>query len=198
MKTMRKANDFYRTPDYTIRELLLNYELQDGWILEPCAGDGAICKALREDPDYSDRTIIGTEIRIEEQDSLFKYCDGVTIGDFLKLDRDDFEYFMSSPPKTIITNPPFSIAQEIIEHCFEIADEDTEIIMLLRLGFLESQARVSFWKEHPNVSLITLAERPSFTGKGTDSTAYGWYIWNQREQFIKPCVMAEERRKKRK
>jgi hypothetical protein len=80
--------------------------------------------------------------------------------------------------KTIITNPPYSIAQEFIEKCFEIANQETEIIMLLRLAFLESKKRYEFWQKHPVNELYILSERPSFTGKGTDATAYAWFVWN--------------------
>ena len=80
--------------------------------------------------------------------------------------------------KTIISNPPYSVAQEIIERCFKIANEDTEIIMLLRLAFLESKKRYNFWQKHPVNGLYVLSQRPSFTGKGTDATAYAWFVWN--------------------
>lgn len=190
---MRQDKDFYITPRWVIDTLLDNYDLRSGWILEPCAGDGAICKVLRgRSPEVWDGSLYAVEIRGEEQDTLRMYCDDVLIKDFLKVSPGDFEYPMPSAPGTIITNPPFSIAKEIIEHCFELADEGTEIIMLLRLGWLESEKRREFWEKHQNVSLITLANRPSFTGDGTDFSAYGWFIWNRRGQFLLPCVGNKE------
>jgi hypothetical protein len=58
--------------------------------------------------------------------------------------------------------------------------------MLLRLGFLESKKRREFWRRHPLTQLYPLIERPSFTGSGTDATAYGWFVWsNQRVKLIK-------------
>lgn len=180
---VRRERDFYPTPESAIKILLNNYELKPGWILEPCAGDGAICKALREYSGW-DGSITSVEIRPEEQGKLEEYCDEIYIKDFLEFKRGDFGY----PPRTIITNPPFFVAKEIIEKCFEIADENTEIIMFLKLAFMETKDRREFWKKHPNVSLISLMERPSFTGKGTDFAAYGWFIWNNESQFIKPCI----------
>lgn len=184
---MRNDKDFYITPRSTINALFENYDIKSGWILEPCAGNGAICKALRECPKW-DGSLYAMEIRSEEQEMLSNYCDDVLMLDFLQAGLDDFTHPMPVPPRTIITNPPFSIAEEVIEKCFQIAGEHTEIIMLLRLGFLEAVKRKPFWGKHPNVSLITLANRPSFTGNGTDDSAYGWYIWNNERQFIKPCV----------
>ena len=46
----RRANDFYPTPQKVIDALLNNYEIDEEkqcYILEPCAGDGAIIKELQ-------------------------------------------------------------------------------------------------------------------------------------------------------
>jgi len=190
----RQDKDYYPTPRWVIDLLLDNYQLKDGWILEPCAGNGAICKAIRDREDAGGSwsgSLYAAEIRSEERETLGECCDDVLIKDFLQTSIGDFNYPMPCAPGTIITNPPFSIAKEVIEHCFEIADERTEIIMLLRLGWLETQSREEFWKKHPNVSLIVLRDRPKFIGNGTDFAAYGWFIWNARQQFIKPCVAAD-------
>jgi hypothetical protein len=75
---------------------------------------------------------------------------------------------------------------DVILKSFEIANGDTEIIMLLRLAFLESKSRFMFWQQYPLSKLFVLSCRPSFVGKGTDSAAYGWFIWNiSKEQIIK-------------
>ena len=124
-------------------------------------------------------TITAVEIREEEEENMCKVSECYAIDDFLttKLPSDKYD--------TIITNPPYSIAQEIIEHCFEIAP-DAEVIMLLRLAFLESKKRKAFWDKHPVTQLYVLSERPSFTGKGTDATAYAWFVWSEyRNPLIK-------------
>ncbi|HWS31034.1 MAG TPA: hypothetical protein VN512_13090 [Clostridia bacterium] len=185
----RQDKDYYPTPRWAIDLLLDNYQLQEGWILEPCAGNGVICAALRDHAGW-DGSISAVEIRAEEQTALEEHCDEVYINDFLKLPKGCF----GAAPGTIITNPPFSCAKEIIEHSFEIADERTETIMLLRLGWLETKDRYDFWRKHSNVSLITLRDRPKFVGNGTDFAAYGWFIWSNREQFVLPCVAGEESR----
>ena len=66
------------------------------------------------------------------------------------------------------------------QKCFEIADKDTVIIMLLRTAFLESKKRYDFWQKHPVSKLYVLSQRPSFTGKGTDATSYSWFVWDNR------------------
>jgi hypothetical protein len=50
--------------------------------------------------------------------------------------------------------------------------------MLLRLAFLESKRRFNFWQQYPVNKLYILSQRPSFTGKGTDATAYAWFVWD--------------------
>lgn len=77
----------------------------------------------------------------------------------------------------IITNPPYCLAQEFVEKAHQDADV---IIMLLRLGFLESTKRIEFWKKYPVDHLITLSKRPSFTDNGkTDGAAYAYFVWDK-------------------
>jgi hypothetical protein len=147
--------------------------LKVGNILEPSAGNGNFIKVIHE-YDYDDY-VTAIEIRDEERNTLEQLADEVIITDFLN-------WYPNKKYKTIITNPPYSIAQEFIEHCFKIADKDTEIIMLLRTAFLESKKRYPFWQKHPVNGLYTLSNRPSFKGKGTDATSYSWFIWNNGKQ----------------
>ncbi|MCL6612398.1 MAG: hypothetical protein K6T66_12725 [Peptococcaceae bacterium] len=89
---------------------------------------------------------------------------------------------------TIITNPPYSLAQHFVEKAFELATPDTEIIMLLLLAFLEIKKRRKFWQRHPVSRLYVFSERPSFTGTGTDAAAYAWFIWNRSETQVVKVV----------
>jgi hypothetical protein len=50
------------------------------------------------------------------------------------------------------------------------------VVMLLRLNFLGSGKRAAFFaREMPDI--YVLPDRPSFTGRGTDATEYGWFVW---------------------
>ncbi|WP_436663579.1 hypothetical protein ACOALA_13645 [Alicyclobacillus acidoterrestris] len=75
----------------------------------------------------------------------------------------------------IITNPPFSLAQEFVEKSLTLANC---VIMLLRLNFLASGKRKEFWEKHPPTAIHVLTKRPSFTGTGTDATDYAWFVWD--------------------
>lgn len=82
----------------------------------------------------------------------------------------------------VVTNPPFSLAQEFVQHSLEVADET---FMLLRLNFLGAQKRADWWKTHEPDAIFVLSERPDFTGEGGDSCEYGWFYWGFRHQGIK-------------
>ncbi len=162
------GTDFYVTPPEAVHALLDELGIIGYHILEPCAGNGSIVRVLREKFGKT-KIIDAVEIRTEESDNLMKAgADAVLISDFKELD-------LSHPaPSFIITNPPFSSAQEIIEHCFEIAGRDTEIAMLLRLGFLASGERSKFWDDHPLARLYPLKKRPSFGKLVRCRVTCGW------------------------
>jgi len=168
--SIRNESDNYQTPLNIIEKLLNNYKIKNGNILEPSASSGNFIKVLRKEKYNNPITAI--ELREEERNNLINSgVDNVITTDFLTWEPDK-EY------TTIIGNPPYSLALEFIEKCFEIATDKTEIIMLLRTAFLESKKRYKFWQKHPLNGLYVLSQRPSFTGKGTDATSYSFFIFN--------------------
>jgi len=178
--SIREEYDFYPTPrsavDPFLKEFILNPESLLG-VLECCAGDGAIIKAIQ---DYCSNVIVeACEIQPRFESDLRKLTNAVYIEDFTKFDPDGYDL--------IISNPPFNQAEEIITHALENTGGFTEIAMLLRLGFLETKIRKPFWDKHPLTQLYVLSKRPSFIGRGrTDSSAYGWLVWSDlRKPLIK-------------
>ena len=167
----RKLCDFYATPVEVVENFLDNYTLPKGNILEPSAGNGNIIVALRN--RWINSNITALELREEEEKTLKREADEVIIGNFL-------EWTPSKEYSVIIGNPPYSLAKEFMEKCFEISNENTVIIMLLRTAFLESKTRYDFWQKHPLSGLYVLSKRPSFTGRGTDATSYSWFVWDNR------------------
>ena len=173
---VREEKDFYSTPSWCTETLLNSYPLTNkNIIVEPCAGSGAISKIIKK--TYPDCNLIQYEIREEEKETLKQYGD-VHIGDFLKMDKKD--HFVTH----VVTNPPFSFAQEFIEHCLFLYPT-AEIIMLLPATFYGSVKRHDFWINNTPVSQWTLSNRPSFTSNGkTDSTIYFWVGWNTKYKGI--------------
>lgn len=133
----RRKSDFYITPIATIHNFLKHHKIKNGNILDPGAGNGSFAKAIKQ-LGYNNY-ITSVEVRKDEYDNLKQYSNEVVVEDFLK-------WKPSKNYKTIIGNPPYSLAQEFLEKCFKIADNNTEIIMLLRLAFLESKKGTSFGK----------------------------------------------------
>lgn len=153
----RNAYDFYPTPPWCYEKLPIDYS-KYSTALEPAAGDHRLVKFL------------------ESKGLVTDYCE-------IQEDKDFFAY--KEKVDIIVTNPPFSIAQEFITHALELADT---VIMLLRVNFLGSQKRYPFWVNNEPKALYILSKRPSFTGTGTDSTEYAWYIWEKNTNHITPGV----------
>jgi len=154
---MRKESDFYPTPNWCFETLPINFNNYKT-ALEPCKGDGRIVSFL----ENKDITVDWCEIR-----------EGL---DFLEPDFDFGLYDL------ILTNPPFSLALEFIKKSLEISDT---VILLLRLNFLGAQCRKEFWQNNEPDTLYILSKRPSFTGKGTDSTEYAWFVWDKTNKIEK-------------
>lgn len=53
------------------------------------------------------------------------------------------------------------------------------LAFLLRLGFLASRAREALFRKYPPYSVTVLVERPSFTGRGSDSADYCVVTWDK-------------------
>jgi hypothetical protein len=106
------------------------------------------------------------ELRDECRPKLEEVAGDVRIASFLNgTHREDFN--------VSIGNPPFGLALEFIEEQLRCADV---VVNLLRLNFLGSQARAEFHRAN-RADVFVLPDRPSFTGKGTDSIEYAWFVW---------------------
>ncbi|MCL6455072.1 MAG: hypothetical protein K6T78_15805 [Alicyclobacillus sp.] len=151
--TKRHPYDSYSTPAWCTEAIAKQIHWHDGCVdvLEPCIGDGAIADVL-----------------------LSKYVDYVEWAEITK-GRDFLTYDFGRTFDFILTNPPFSLAQEFIDKSLTIANC---VVMLLRINFLASRQRKEWWQKHPPTAIHVLTRRPSFTGKGTDATDYGWFVWD--------------------
>lgn len=145
--------DFYPTPPWCYENLEIDWSKFSS-AHEPCRGDGRI-----EDWLASECGLPTTYSEILEDKDFFEYTDDVDL---------------------IITNPPFSIAKEFIDHSLEISNT---CIMLLRINYLGSISRHEWWKKQPPTAMFVLSKRPSFTGKGTDATDYAWFVWDKTDRI---------------
>lgn len=176
MSAPRRADDFYETPKFCVDRLLDRLWLPSGHWLEPSAGSGAIIRAVNAHLHYQPLhgrprvTWEAVELNDFYEEALDPLCGtALTIGaNFL-----DPGFFPDNAFATVIGNPPYSLAEAFVRACLPLSPH---VVMLLRLNFLESKSRASFFAaEMPDV--YVLPNRPSFTGKGTDRTGYGWFHW---------------------
>jgi hypothetical protein len=171
----RRPADFYETPAWCVHRLLEALPLPKGLWFEPCAGDGAIIKAVNEVRD--DVTWHAHELRDECELTLhgIDYVAYVEIGDLLARP-------VATLPKAsvCISNPPFSIAKEIVEHLLH--GDFEHLIMLQRVNWCAGPRAALFRELKP--SLYVLPDRPSFTGGSTDSIEYGWWVFDGAGKLI--------------
>jgi hypothetical protein len=154
--------DAYMTPSWCVRRLLEVWKPRLGLALEPAVGEGAIVKAMDHFPVWW-QTIDIREVK--------PVCNFHRRADYLASNYADF-----LEAETVITNPPFSLAEAFIRKARRECPK-ADLVFLLRLGFLASFERVALWKDLGEPDLRILPNRPSYTGGGTDKYDYAWYVW---------------------
>lgn len=154
--------DFYPTPIWGTKALL-KYETFSGNILEPCCGEGDMAEVLKE-----------TGCQIHAYD-LHDRGYGIQ--------KDFFDIF--DQYENVITNPPYNIAPEILEHALKIST--SKVCLLVRTAFLESRSRyMRFYRDNPPARVLIFSERLSMYPKGYDAksggtTSYSWLIWDKQD-----------------
>jgi len=181
------ARDFFPTPKWLVEaivpELQQRIPKTGAVILEPACGDGAIVDVLRQ--GFPSAEIVGVDLA---QLSRTDLIGGV---DFLTTDPSpEFDL--------VITNSPWSLAMEFIEHALKFRRPRTDlhvqglVVMLLRINFFASQGRAKRFREL-RPSLYITPRRPSFTDDGkTDAADYCWAFfdgrgeihWLETERFV--------------
>ena len=146
---------------------LLRVEQLPKRIWEPACGRGAIVRVLRAH---------GHEVLASD---LIDY------GDPTCFYRRDFllEHKLPKCCECILTNPPFSLAEEFVEHALELCPH---VIMLLRLAFLESERRShildtgSLARIHVFRRRLPMMHRDGWTGpKASSAMAFAWFVWDR-------------------
>ena len=137
------SQEFYPTPKTATQSILKELDMSRiNTFTEPCRGDGHIYDLVTGPYKH--------------------YCEL----------SEGTDYLLTQMPQVdlILTNPPFSLAQQFITKALT---EAKTVIMLQRVNFLGSQERKSFWNTNPPTHLFVLANRPKFvatcTNKLTDS-----------------------------
>lgn len=156
----RKAADLYPTPPEVTVALMRFLKLPGETVVwEPARGQGDMVRALAD----CGMAVYGTDIR-----------DGI---DFLTTRQPG-----NAPAAGwIITNPPFSLADEFIRHAAEIGKP---FAMLLKAQYWHAAKRAQLFREIPPSYVLPLTWRPDFLFKERDGKKGAsplmdvmWCVW---------------------
>jgi hypothetical protein len=166
-----RRDDLYETPACAVRALLAVEEIPSGTIWEPACGPGAIVRVLRA---------AGHEVWATD------------LVDYASPDQDahgiDFLMESLAPDSigSIVTNPPFKLADEFVRHALLICPH---VYMLLRLAFLESERRSEIldngWLRRVYVfrERLPMMHRAGWNGpRASSALAFAWFVWDRKHR----------------
>jgi predicted RNA methylase len=181
----RITADNYPTPKWVVDRLLDALPgcfLTNRQVIEPCAGEGSIVKALAAH-GFPPLRIDAIEVRVEATEELLKLATAlelkeigysVTHADAL---ADGFSWPLGAYNSCVITNPPFEHAERFIQRALSY---QVPSCFLERVGFGQGPRAELFRKFPPSV--LELPERVSFAvslkctehGKNTPQGECDW------------------------
>lgn len=162
-----RALDAYFSPQEAAISLLdIEEERIPKWIWwEPAAGDGALVHPLQD----AGFTLIASDLA----DYGLEGC--VSGIDYLSA---------KAPPEVnaIVTNPPYKLAVQFAQKAIK---EVPYLALLLRTNFLESTARLTFFRKHPPSRIwissrrLPMMHRYGWQGpQAPSNTCFAWFVWD--------------------
>ena len=131
-------------------------------VLDPCVGLAAFSSAVKA-------LNVAKLVRTIDQDST---VDADVHNDFLQVPIRGESFNL------IVSNPPFSLAQEFVEKAIDWCDPGGTVAFLLLLQFLGSNGRADFFRKYPPSTVDVMRPRPSFAADGsTDMREYALFRW---------------------
>jgi len=169
-------SDYYKTP---VNDVLLfldnvNNIIIKGDVLDPCAGGVKDKETMSYVEALEKHSLVIN--KIDSIDIREDSC-ALTVGDYLLLNcKNKYD--------TIITNPPFALALDIIQKALNDIKPNGYVIMLLRLNFFGSDDRKPFFELHMPEYCFVHHKRISFGlnkkgKKSSDSIEYAHFIWKK-------------------
>lgn len=165
-KWARKPADLYPTPidcTYSLLPHIVDILPSGSRILEPACADGQMVRPLKE---FGYR-VTATDLRPEVKG-------GVGGVDFLDRMNGMFE---DGVYDGIITNPPFTIAEEFIRRALEIAPV---AVMLLKAQYWNTKGRKKLFRETRPLMELNLTWRPAFLEAERGKSPLmdcAWVVW---------------------
>ncbi len=173
----RAENDFYPTPQGLVKLALE----QVSWIhlgrlkvLDIGAGTGVWGDVLRH--MYPDKNISLAGVDIDE-----RHTKPDSYNNWLTEDFND-SFFIREYFDVIMGNPPFKNVEKIIRHAFKFLKPRGQMVMILPNGFVFTKGRIKLLHEDFSPEyVVNVANRPDFTGKGSNPNDYLIVKWRGKE-----------------
>lgn len=169
----RVQDDYYATP-YQATEMLLDEVKFIGNFLEPCVGGGHIVDIIKK--YYPKECVYGSDL-------VDRGYPNTLVMDFLTYD------FLEQKFDNIVTNPPYSLAQEFLEKGMKVINPKGKIAMFLKIQFLEGAKRREMFKEYPPKYIYVFSKRqnPWRNGSQVDekgkpwasTMCFAWFVWEK-------------------
>lgn len=154
----RKERDLYETPEWATLALLPHLPRQPAAIWEPAAASGKMVRPLETSGAY----VLGSDI------------------------SEGYDFLASVLPAgshwdAIITNPPYELATEFVDHALGLMAPQGLVAMLLRTDFDHAKTRAQFFGGFPHFAKkVVLMKRIKWfeDSKGSPSFNHAWFIWD--------------------
>lgn len=169
----RTEFDYYATNPEAVKMLLSAHKFSSNSILEPCVGAGHIANVLKE---MYHTDVVAVDI-------VNRGYPNTIVTDFLSWESDR-KY------DTIITNPPYSLANEFIYKCLDLLSGGGQLAMFLKIQFLEGEKRKDLFTKYPPKYVYVFRKRmcvfnnglevdPSSGRKWATTLCNAWYVWEK-------------------
>lgn len=155
--------DFHPTPEVATRVLLDNVSFR-GDIWEPASGSGAISKVL-ERAAYK---VLSSDL----QDNPSVYGRGGV----------DFLATRTAPALNLVTNPPYSILNEFMEHALRVVPR--KVAFFVNSNGLFTLGRYKIYRENPPAQVILIPRPVPYQKQDGEWAMSGgmhhcWVIWDR-------------------
>lgn len=158
----RKEHDLYETPAW-VTEALVPHLPKLGCVWEPAAGSGKMVRPL----EAAGFLVVQSDINQGQ--------------DFLRLHSP-----IGGGPDAIITNPPYELATEFVQHAIGLMQNARGMVaMLLRTDFDHAKTRANLFSMSPRFAKkVVLTKRIKWfeDSKGQPSFNHAWFIWDWKHE----------------
>lgn len=167
------AAEAWETAPWAVRSIL-RVEILTLSVVDPCCGTGIITEILRKD---------GYEtLALDLYDWGYEGANVVNLN-WLEADMD-------LTGKTVVMNPPFSLACEFVDKAFEL--DARKVVCFQRQAWRESLDRRLWWEKRPPARIWLCGERantwlftlPPEERKNPRFMPCAWYVWEEGHRGI--------------